>query len=167
MRTPVIVVCGQGDAGGVVDALEQTSGTVVVRHRFDGQVVVLTVATQSGRTDWPLEIANGCLTCTVRDDLLILLRRLHRRADARRIVVHLMPWLEPEPVCWAINNVRVRVGPGYVEGPAARDVCISAVVTCIESATWLNRAVGAVNLEDAGPSRRWWSGRQSSPTCSC
>lgn len=148
MRTPVIVVCGQGDAGGVVDVLEQTSGTVVVRHRFDGQVVVRTVATQSERTDWPLEIANGCVACTVRNDLLILLRRLHRRADVRRIVVHLMPWLEPEPVCWAINNVRVRVGPGYLDGPAARDVSISAVVTCIESAAWLNSAVGADDLED-------------------
>jgi len=118
MRTPVIVVCGQGDAGGVVDALEQTSGTVVVRHRFDGQVVVRTVATQSGRTDWPLEIANGCVTCTVRNDLLILLRRLHRRADARRIVVHLMPWLEPEPVC-----IRDRPGPSRARRP---EMCASA-----------------------------------------
>jgi G3E family GTPase len=148
MRTPVIVVCGQGDGGGVVNAIRPTSGTVVVRDRFDGQVVVRTVETKLGQSDWPLEIANGCVACTVRNDLLVLLRRLHRRADVRRIVVHLMPWLEPEPVCWAINNVAVRVGPGYIDGPAARDVCIHAVVASVDSAVWLNQAVGDDELED-------------------
>jgi G3E family GTPase len=112
MRTPVVLVCGQGNADGVADVLAQESGTAVVRHRFDGHVVV--------------EIANGCVACTVRNDLLVLLRRLHRRSDIRRIAVRLMPWLEPEPVCWAIENVRVRVGPGYIDGPAARDVYIDA-----------------------------------------
>jgi G3E family GTPase len=148
MRTPVVLVCGQGNADGVADVLAQESGTVVVRHRFDGQVVVRSVATSRSESDWPLEVANGCVACTVRDDLLMLLRRLHRRSDVSRIVVHLMPWLEPEPVCWAINNVRVRVGPGYIDGPAARDVRIDAVVTCVESADWLPQAVGDDELDD-------------------
>jgi len=106
------------------------------------------VGTLNSSSDWALEVANGCVACTVRDDLLVLLRRLHRRSDVRRIVVHLMPWREPEPVCWAINNVRVRVGPGYVDGPAARDVRVDAVVTCVDSANWLRQAIGDEDLAD-------------------
>ncbi|HYZ69150.1 MAG TPA: GTP-binding protein [Mycobacterium sp.] len=148
MRTPVVLACGQGDAGGVTEVLAQSRGTAAVSHRFDGQVVVRTVNTPRGTSEWPLEIATGCVTCTVRNDLLVLLRRLHRRADVSRIVVHLMPWLEPEPICWAIDNVRVRVGPGYVDGPAACDVRIDAVVTCVDSADWLAQAVGEDELDD-------------------
>ena len=39
MRTPVLVVAGQGDTEGVVTHLLRRAGTVVVRHRFDGHVV--------------------------------------------------------------------------------------------------------------------------------
>ncbi len=148
MRTPVVLVAGQGQTEDVVDVLADRSGTVVVRHRFDGQVVVRSVSTREATSEWPLELTRGCVACTVRDDLLVLLRRLHRRSEVERIVVHLMPWLEPEPVCWAINNVRVRVGPGYVDGPAARDVRIEAVVTCVDSANWLSQAVGDDELDD-------------------
>lgn len=78
----------------------------------------------------------------------MLLRQLHRRADVDRIVVHLAPWLEPEPICLAIKHVRVRVAPGYVDGPAALDVAIAAVVTCVDSAAWLGQALGEDELED-------------------
>jgi G3E family GTPase len=148
VRTPVVLVCGQGDADGVADELARTTGTVVVRHRYDGQVVLRSVTDGQGTSEWPLELVRGCVTCTVREDLLVLLRRLHRRSDVRRIAVVLMPWLEPEPVCWAIENARVRVGPGYIDGPAARDVRIDAVVTCVDSADWLGQAVGDDDLDD-------------------
>jgi len=147
MRTPVVLVC-QGNADGVANVLAQGSGTVVVRHRFDGQVVVRSVSTRGAASEWPLEIANGCVACTVRNDLLVLLRRLHRRSDVRRIAVVLMPWLEPEPVCWAIENVHVRVGLGYIDGPAARDVYTDAVVTSVDAATWLKQALGDDELDD-------------------
>ena len=110
MRTPVVLVAGQGETEDIVDVLADSTGTVVVRHRFDGQVVVRSVSTLDATSESPLELTRGCVACTVRNDLLILLRRLHRRSDVQRIAVVLMPWLEPEPVCWAINNVRVRVG---------------------------------------------------------
>ncbi|WP_102141742.1 ribosome hibernation factor-recruiting GTPase MRF [Mycobacterium hubeiense] len=148
MRTPVVLVCGQGDTGGVVDVLTERQGTVVVTHRFDGQVVLRSVTARGETSEWPLELKKGCVACTVRDDLLVLLRRLHRRSDVRRVVIHLMPWLEPEPVCWAINNVRVRVGPGYIDGPAARDVHIEAVVTCVDPTHWLTQALGDDELDD-------------------
>jgi hypothetical protein len=85
---------------------------------------------------------------TVRNDLLILLRRMHGRDDVERIVVLLAPWMEPEPVCYAINHVRVRVGTGYIDGPAARDVEIRSVVACIDADTWLTQALGDEELDD-------------------
>jgi G3E family GTPase len=152
MRTPVLLVSGQGDTDAVTGALLRRPGTLVVEHRFDGHVVKRTLTNlddgvlTTGET--ALELAHGCVACTIRNDLLVLLRRLHRRADVDRIVVHLSPWLEPEPICWAINHVRVRVGPGYADGPAARDVEIAAVLTCVDTTTWLGRALGDDELND-------------------
>ncbi len=151
MRTPVVLVAGQSETEevvDVVDVLAAAPGTVTVWHRFDGQVVVRTVGTRQSRSEWALELANGCVSCTIRDDLLVLLRRLHRRSDVTRIVVALPPWLEPEPVCWAIDNMAVRVGPGYIDGPAARDVSVHGVVTCIDTANWRTQAVGDEELHD-------------------
>ncbi|WP_246541090.1 ribosome hibernation factor-recruiting GTPase MRF [Mycobacterium spongiae] len=151
-RTPVLVVAGQELTDEVCERLLRDSGTIVVTHRYDGQVVVRSVRIRSGdephTSEWPLELANCCVDCTIRDDLLILLRRLHRRDDVSRIVVHLAPWLEPEPVCWAINNVDVHVGPGYVDGPAARDVAIQAVVSTVATSQWLIDALSADELDD-------------------
>lgn len=152
MRTPVIIVAGQGQSNAVCDVLMSTPGTVVISHRFDGQVVVRTVSThRDDRTliaEWPLELRKGCVGCTMRNDLLLLLRDLHRRDDAERIVVQLAPWLEPEPVCWAIENVAVHVGPGHTDGPASRDVSIEAVVTTVDTAVWLTQALGDDELDE-------------------
>ncbi|MCV7091910.1 ribosome hibernation factor-recruiting GTPase MRF [Mycobacterium interjectum] len=152
MRTPVILVAGQTDTDPVVGTLLRTPGTLVVEHRFDGHVVRRTmVMLQHGvltTTETGLELAHGCVSCTIRNDLLVLLRQLHRRDDVDRIVVHLAPWLEPEPICVAINHVRIRVAPGYVDGPAVLDVSIAAVVTCVDSSVWLSQALGDAELDD-------------------
>lgn len=152
MRTPVLLVSGQGDTDEVVGALMRSRGTLVVAHRFDGQVVRRTLTAVRGRelhaSESPLELAHGCLSCTIRNDLLVLLRRLHRRDDVDRIVVHTAPWLEPESICWAINNIRVQVGPGYVDGPAARDVSIEAVLNCVDTTQWVTDATSDAELED-------------------
>jgi G3E family GTPase len=152
MRTPVLLVTGQGDTDAVVGTLIRQRGTLVVEHRFDGQVVRRTLSElRDGdlrTSEYPLELARGCVSCTIRNDLLVLLRQLHRRDDVDRIVVHAAPWLEPEPICWAVNHVRVRVGPGYVDGPAARDVSIEAVVNCVDAHRWAPDAVGDGELVD-------------------
>ncbi|BBZ50844.1 GTP-binding protein [Mycobacterium heidelbergense] len=152
MRTPVILVAGQNDTAPVVGALLRAPGTLVVEHRFDGHVVRRTMMIlQRGvvtTAEAGLELAHGCVSCTIRNDLLVLLRQLHRRDDVDRVVVHLAPWLEPEPICLAINGVRVRVAPGYVDGPAALDVSIAAVVTCVDSSVWLGQALGDAGLDD-------------------
>jgi G3E family GTPase len=148
----VVLVAGQGDTDSATGTLMQRPGTVVVEHRFDGHVVRRTTATlRRGElitAEAVLELAHGCLACTIRNDLLVYLRVLHRRSDVGRIVVHLAPWLEPEPICLAINHVRVRVGPGYVDGPASRDVVIAGVVTCVDAGEWLTQALGDEELSD-------------------
>ena len=152
MRTPVLLVAGQGDTDAVVGALLRQPGTLVVEHRFDGHIVRRTLVTlRDGElltTEDALELAHGCVACTIRNDLLILLRRLHRRRGVDRIVVHLAQWLEPEPICWAINHIRVRVGSGYPDGPAACDVAIAAVVTCVDTVDFLTQALGDDELAD-------------------
>ncbi|MDM1886611.1 GTP-binding protein [Mycobacteroides abscessus] len=148
MRTPVLLVSGQTDTDAVTQVLARDPGTVVVTHRFDGHIVMRSVAGIRGVTETVLELAHGCVSCTIRDDLLVLLRKLHRRDDVGRIVLHLEPWLEADPICWAINTVPMRVGPGFVDGPAARDVQIAGVVSCVDSANWLEQALGDDELAD-------------------
>ncbi|WP_304107753.1 ribosome hibernation factor-recruiting GTPase MRF [Mycolicibacterium bacteremicum] len=151
MRTPVLLVAGQGARTDVVDLLLRTSGTLAVGYATDGHVVIRNVTEMRGAkriiTQWPIELAGGCVTCTIRNDLLILLRRLHRREDVARIVVELMEWVDPEPICTAINEVPVAVGPGYIDGPASRDVVISAVITAVDTASWLSQALGDDDLD--------------------
>jgi G3E family GTPase len=100
LRTPVLLIAGQGDTDAVAGALLRRPGTAVVEHIHDGHVV------------------------------------------------RLAPWLEPEPICWAINHVTVRVGPGYPDGPAARDVTIAAVITSVDGERWLAQALGDDELAD-------------------
>lgn len=151
MRTPVVLVSGQTDTDAVVQALARDPGTVVVTHRFDGHIVKRSVVSGGGVRApqvTVLELAHGCVSCTIRDDLLVLLRKLHRRDDVGRIVLHLDHWLEADPICWAINTVPVRVGPGFIDGPAARDVKIAGVVSCVDSAHWIEQALGDDELPD-------------------
>lgn len=141
MRTPVVVVTGRGDVDDVVGVLLRVTGTALVEHHFDGHVVHRKTTTlQRGiavSADSVLELNNCCMSCTVRNDLLEHLRRLHRRPDIDRIVVRLSPWMEPEPVCFAIAH-----------SPAARDVSISAVVTAVDASSWLSEALGEDELDD-------------------
>ncbi|MEE3062973.1 MAG: GTP-binding protein [Actinomycetota bacterium] len=152
MRTPVILVAGQQGTDTVAAALLRTPGTLVVEHRFDGDAVQRTMTTLqrglSTTSEAKLELDHGCPSCTIRNDLLVLLRQLHRCDGVDRIVVQLAPWLEPEPICIAIHHVRVRVAPGYIDGPAALDVSIAAVVACVDSSVWLRQVLGDAVLDD-------------------
>lgn len=152
MRTPVVLVAGQGDTDAVTQMLLRRRGTLAVTHRVEGHVVVrsLTMLRNGApsTSDYALELSHGCVSCTIRNDLLALLRRIHRRPDVDRVVVHLGRWLEPQPICWAIEHVQVSLGPGYARGPAARDVRIAGVVCSLDSARWLDQALGDDVLAD-------------------
>ena len=108
------------------DLRQVASGTVRRRLRVrDGSVTDTTAV---------LELAHGCVSCTLREDLLPLLLRLVGRVET--IVLHLDPMVEPEPVCWALRTVEVG-------GRTVADLAdIHAVVTVVDETSWLVDASG-------------------------
>ena len=164
-RTPIVLVTGLEAAAvsRVGDALTgemslDTAGTVLVHHDFshvaDGRVArLMSWVDPDGRRrerTIGVELAHGCVSCTLREDLLPLLRRLNRRSSVRRIVLTLDPILEPERIAWAIDEVVVESMPGFVDGPASRDVRIEATIACVAEQDWLESATGDNTLAEAG-----------------
>lgn len=74
MRTPVVLVAGQGDGDAVARRLTWESGAVLVEHRMDGHVVMRSVTSLHGgitaTASTPLELAHGWVSCTIRNDSL-------------------------------------------------------------------------------------------------
>jgi G3E family GTPase len=151
MRTPVVLVAGQGTADDVAATLIRTPGTISVGYAIEGHIAIRQITEMRAQrrlvSVWPIEVT-GCLNCAIRADLLPLLRRLHRRDDVRRIAVHLPTWADPESLCTAIEHTPLHIGPGYIDGPAARDVAVAAVVTGIDTGSWLTDALGDDDLAD-------------------
>lgn len=152
MRTPVVLVSGQGTADDVTGTLIRSPGTISVSYASEGHIAIRQIAEMRSErriiSVWPIEVS-GFLNCAIRADLLPLLRRLHRREEVARIVVRLPQWADPESLCTAIGQTPLHVGPGYVDGPAGRDVVVAAVVTGIESSSWLGQALGDADLDDS------------------
>lgn len=157
-RTPVVVVAGSsGRATEGVDqvarALGAAPGTVVVRHdlaELREGIVRRTVRDGATESIEVLELAHGCVSCTLRADLLPLLCTLAARDSVTRIVLALDPAFEAEAVCHAIDDVVVAGVIGRVDGPARRDVRIEAVLTCVDARVWLADATGDETLAECG-----------------
>ncbi|MCL2534408.1 MAG: GTP-binding protein [Nocardiaceae bacterium] len=157
-RTPLIVVSGwSGPVHQTAHSFlrDRETPTVVVRHDLgDLRQAVVRRTLTTGSADAPevttevLELAHGCVSCTLRYDLLPLLRRLHARSSVGRIVLELDPALEPEAVCWAVEHVPVTGVVGQLDGPASRDVRVEAVVTCLDTETWWEAVTGDDDLDD-------------------
>ena len=134
------------------DLLAAAPGTVVVHHdvrRLEQGVVLRTVRTQLAGSvtveQAAVELAHGCLSCTVRLDVLPLLRGLAGRDGVERLVLHLDPALEPEHLCWAIGAIQLEDG-----GTAGDAVQVEAVVIVLEAATWLEDVCGEDTMADRG-----------------
>ncbi|MEU4768052.1 GTP-binding protein [Actinosynnema sp. NPDC023794] len=129
MGTEVVLVAGLVEHDVAEELWRALPGSVLVRHDLrdlaegvvrrwvDGELTVL-------------ELAHGCVSCTLRLDLLPLLERL-----GGRVVVHLDPALEPEAVCFALREVDVRV---------------EAVITVVDHEAWLADATGEDAMDDRG-----------------
>ncbi|MGH8881754.1 MAG: ribosome hibernation factor-recruiting GTPase MRF, partial [Stackebrandtia sp.] len=143
-RTPVVVLAGF--VGPVADGMDhiarllgEVPGTVVVRHDLSSLregVLRRGVRVAGCETVSVHELAHGCVSCTLRADLLPLLCRLAARDSVHRIVIALAPEFEAEAVCQAIDQVPVAGVVGRVDGPAGRDVRIEAVITGLDARTW-------------------------------
>lgn len=136
--------------------LGMAPGTVVVRHdlaQLHEGIVHRTVRTPTQETSAVLELAHGCVSCTLRMDLLPLLCTLARRDSIDRIVLALDPAFEAEAVCQAIEHAVVSGVHGRVDGPAGRDVRVHAVLTCLDAGAWLADATGDETLAERGLAR--------------
>ncbi|MFB9931517.1 ribosome hibernation factor-recruiting GTPase MRF [Amycolatopsis halotolerans] len=149
-RVPLVLCSGIAPAPNDALAallLRAGPGTAVVHHdlRDIGSGVVRRRIRLRGRDELtPLELAHGCVNCTLREDLLPLLRRLARMPQVDRIVVRLDEAMEPEPVSWAIRNVLVG------DRPVSDDVELEAVFTVLDCATWLADVTGDDLLAERG-----------------
>ena len=157
-RTPVVLLAGfSGPAMTGVEHIAATlsadAGTVVVHHdlaELREGVVRRTVRTAGTVTTTVLELAHGCVSCTLRADLLPMLCTLAARAHVRRIVLALDPAIEAEALCHAIDTVEVTGVADRVDGPASRNVRIEATLTCLDGQQWLADATGDEVLADRG-----------------
>jgi G3E family GTPase len=156
-RTPLVIVTGFDRQATLrtADALA-LPGTAVVHHDLglvEAGTIVRTVTSvgfdgeKSSRTT-QTQLAHGCLSCALREDVLPLLRALHRRGNVDRIVLALDPAIEPEPMAFAIANTVVADVPGQVDGPAGLDVEIDSVIGCIDEGGWLSDATGDETLAE-------------------
>ncbi|GGM90122.1 putative cobalamin synthesis protein [Lentzea pudingi] len=129
MGVEVVLVAGLTRHDVAEEVWRALPGTVLVRHDLrdlaggvvrrwvDGELTVL-------------ELAHGCVSCTLRLDLLPLLERL-----GGQVVVDLDPALEPEAVCFALKEIDVRV---------------AAVVAVVDRENWLADAVGGETMAERG-----------------
>jgi len=95
-----------------------------------------------------IELEHGCVSCTLRLDLLPMLRTLHRDPDVERIVVLLDPAIEPETLSVEIRHTIVEAH-GAVPAPAGTDVEIVATVCGVDAPTWLADATGDLTLHES------------------
>lgn len=149
-RTELVVLAGldrDGTEAAAARLLERDPDVVVLHHDLrDLRRGRVHRRLRTGATDGRslLEITHGCVSCTIREDVLPTVARLAGRV--RRIVLHLDPGLEPEPVCWALGALAT--GPG---GPTVTDlVSLRCVVTVLEPVCWLDDATGDDTLPERG-----------------
>lgn len=129
MENSVILVAGLGEHGVAEEVWRATAGSTLVRHDLSRLADGVVHRWIDGLLT-ELRLEHGCVACTMRLDLLPLLRTL-----PGPVVVHLDPALEPEAVCLALAGEPVRV---------------DAVVTVVDRATWLADATGRDPLADRG-----------------
>ncbi|KAA5836921.1 cobalamin biosynthesis protein CobW [Saccharopolyspora hirsuta] len=148
---PLIMVAGirADQVASTAEAVRRSdpAGTALVHHdlREVAQGVVRRLIRHGGTEQVEvLELAHGCVSCTLREDLLPLLRRLTAAPDVTGVVVQLDQALEPDTICWALQHVEV-------DGrPLTADVRVEAVITAVDAASWLADATGEDELVERG-----------------
>lgn len=145
-KVPLVLVAGlsAAHAAEVADTLV-SRGTAVVHHDLTrvGEGVVRRRIRHEGEDRWEiLELAHGCVSCTLREDVLPLVIQLAAAPGVARIVLHLDPTLEPEAVCWALRHI-------LVDSATALDSArIAATVTVVDATTWFDDATGDQTLAE-------------------
>ncbi|HEY4022391.1 MAG TPA: GTP-binding protein [Pseudonocardiaceae bacterium] len=148
--TTLVVVAGLPDEATATlteDLRSARPGTVSLHHdlsRVAQGIVLRRMRSSKQNTIEVLELAHGCVSCTLREDVLPMLRRLAAIPEVRRVVLRLDPVIEPDAVCWAIQQVPI-------EGrPVSDDVDIEAIVTAVDVGRWLAAATDDRELAEHG-----------------
>ncbi|GAA1399787.1 GTP-binding protein [Pseudonocardia kongjuensis] len=151
--TELVVLCGTSHDGTertIARMRELDPGLVVLHHdlRHLAQGRVHRRFRSGGRDEHTvLELAHGCVSCTIREDVLPTLVQL--AGTVSRVVLHLDPRLEPEPVCWALGSVLYESGDA--EPRLVTDlVDLRGVVTVLDPDSWLDDATGDATLPERG-----------------
>ncbi|WP_051898561.1 ribosome hibernation factor-recruiting GTPase MRF [Sciscionella sediminilitoris] len=131
-------------------AMREVEGAVLVHHDLRSLtegIVRRTVRTAEGARETVLELAHGCASCTLREDVLPLLRGL-AGDGVPRIVLHLDPAMEPESVCGALSTLLVEDenGPGTV----CEVLDIAGVLVAVDPEHWFRQATGDETLVEMG-----------------
>ncbi|MCZ2848862.1 ribosome hibernation factor-recruiting GTPase MRF [Modestobacter sp. VKM Ac-2978] len=159
-RTPLVLITGLHPgltALAAHDLLTSSVGTLLVQHdlRRLGEGVVLRTTRDHRPTrvvehTTAVELAHGCLSCTLRLDLLPLLRTLASRDDVARIVLQLDPALESDHLCWALREVELDDEPAGRSATVADHVEVVDVLAVVDAERWLDAATGEETLADRG-----------------
>ncbi|GAA2549933.1 ribosome hibernation factor-recruiting GTPase MRF [Pseudonocardia hydrocarbonoxydans] len=149
-RPELLVLSGLTPPGveAVVTRIRALDPSVAVLHhdlRDVGRGVVRRrLRTRDDDVTTTVELAHGCVSCTMREDLLPQLVALAGPDGPARIVLHLDAALEPEHVCWSLLHV-------LVDGaPVVDAVDLRGVVTVVDTATWFDDATGEAALPERG-----------------
>ncbi|WP_298442210.1 GTP-binding protein [Gordonia sp. (in: high G+C Gram-positive bacteria)] len=156
-KTPVTLVTGLNrEATARIANTLAVSGTALISHDLRALplgYVVRQTRNVIGDADLfaieGVQLEHGCATCTLRHDLLPMLRTLHRTPGVERIVVVLDPAFEPEPVVDEIAHTLVE-SEDLPEGTAGDDVEVISCVTAVAADSWLNDATGDLTVCEAG-----------------
>ncbi|HEY4460461.1 MAG TPA: GTP-binding protein [Pseudonocardiaceae bacterium] len=142
--TTLVVVAGLPDEATATlteDLRATRPGTVSMHHdlsRVAQGIVLRRLRSARQNTIEVLELAHGCVSCTLREDVLPMLGKLAAIPDVRRIVLRVDPVIEPDAVCWAIQQSPVD------------NLEIEAIVTAIDARTWLAAATDDRELSEHG-----------------
>ncbi|GAA4918096.1 G3E family GTPase [Actinomycetospora succinea] len=149
-ETGLTLVCGADRAAtaAVAASLRGPRGVLVapdLRGLGEG-VVHRRMVDDDGACDAVLELAHGCVACTLREDLLPLLLRLARDPAVRHVVLLLDPGMEPEAVAEALHVLV----PDGADAPVTEVLALRGVVGVVDAETWLDDAGGDDALVERG-----------------
>lgn len=149
-RPELLVLTGLSAPGveAVITRIRALDAGVAVLHHDLRQVarglVRRRLRTRDSDVTTTVELAHGCVSCTLREDLLPQLVALAAPGGPARIVLHLDSALEPEHVCWSLLHV-------LVDGaPAVDAVDLRGVVAVVDTGSWFDDATGEASLPERG-----------------
>jgi G3E family GTPase len=153
MSLPITVVCGPHRSDSLRVArrlLAAHPRRVLVEHDLaqvtDG-LVGRTELWGDGRLDaGVVELAHGCVACTVREDVLPALVRLAATPGTEHVVLLLPDVVEPAGFIEAFHGVPL----GHRERPASDDCHVSRLVTVVDAEHLVPTVAQGLTLAEAG-----------------